>query len=154
MPWNQTQFECEARQTVLLWQNGDDTDLEDQKCAWPCQSCKSAQFHWRRWTSWGTPCMIFAHGLGANVDRVEHGWHGREVGGWRQSEQRCWWLAGEEPVKSQVIQQVRRCNSRSSTTREPILVFVDRPCLGNDEVVESCGDDSSQDSTIRIIRIL
>ena len=125
-------------------QNGDDTDLKDRRCAWPCQSCMSALFHWRRWTSWGTPCIIFAHGLEANVDHVEHGWHGRDVGGWRRSEQRRWWLAGEEPVQSQVIQRVRRCSSRSSTTQEPIRVLVDRLCLDNVEVVESCGYDSSK----------
>ena len=89
-------------------------------------------------------CIIFAHGLGANVDLAEHGWHGREVGGWRRSEQRRWWLAEEESVKSQVVRRVRRCNSRFSTTQEPIRVFVDRPCLGKVEVVESCGDDSSR----------
>ena len=88
--------------------------------------------------------MIFAHGWGANVDHAKHGWHGREVGGWRRNEQRRWWLAGEEPMKSLVIRRVRRCSNRSSTTQEPIRVFVDRPCLDSVEVVESCGDDSSR----------
>ena len=135
-----TQFECEARQTAHLRQNGDDTDQGILKgySRNPCTDLED-----RRCASGGTPCMIFAHELGVNVDFVEHGWHGCEVWGLRRSEQRRWWLAGEEPGKSQVIQQVRRCNSRSSTTREPMRVFVDRPCLGNVEVVESCGEDST-----------